>query len=194
MSGTAPLSMLTIGGRPRRQAAIAGAAKIKEVHQELQDESDEVHEDCNPPGNKAEAEGTIVCSTETADFCISKAKVARKDVALPAPGNGNVDDELIVSPDEIDDDNDEDFEIDREDTEDEDDGVMDGDESISEIEEMGRKEKKRTTARKKGPSREGKPGRSSKNILQRKNAPPARGVVGFRVTKVSQEVCVSNRY
>ena len=196
MSGAVPPRMLTNGGRPRRQAAIAGAARIKETHQESQGVSDEAHEDYNPPENEKEAEGTIVCSTEIADFGTAKAKVAKKGVALPAPENDNESDELVASPDEIDeldeidDDNDEDFEIDREDTEDEDDGVMDGDEGISEIEEMGHKEKKRTIARKKGPSRGRKPGKASMNILLKKNASPARGVVGFRVTKVSQKVCV----
>lgn len=198
MSDVVPSPTLTKGGRPQRQAAIAGAARIKEAHQEPQDESDEAHEDYSPPVNETEAEGTIICSTETAELGAAKAKLVRKGVALPAPENDNKNDELITSPekideldetDEIDDDNDEDFEVDREETEDEDDGVMDGDEGISEIEEMGRKEKKRTIARKKGPSRERKPGKTSMNILLKKNAPPARGVVGFRVTKVSQKVC-----
>jgi len=155
--------------------------------------------DYNPLANEKEAEGTIVCSTEAAEFGTAKAKVARKGVALPAPENDNGDGKPIAGPDEIDeldeideidDDNDKDFEIDREDTEDEDDGVMDGDEGISEIEEMGRKEKKRTIARKRGQSRERKPEKTSMNILLKKSAPPARGVVGFRVTKVSQKVCV----
>ncbi|RPB23177.1 hypothetical protein L211DRAFT_850180 [Terfezia boudieri ATCC MYA-4762] len=196
MSDVVPSPTLTKGGRPQRQAAIAGAARIKEAHQEPQDESDEAHEDYSPPANETEAEGTIICSTETAELGAAKAKLVRKGVAQPAPENDNKNDELITSPekideldetDGIDDDNDEDFEVDREETEDEDDGVMDGDEGISEIEEMGRKEKKRTIARKKGPSRERKPGKTSMNILLKKNAPPARGVVGFRVTKVSQK-------
>ena len=170
----------TNGGRPRRLAAIAGAIRIKEAHQQYPDEA---HEDYNLPANEKEAEGTIVCRLEPAGFGTAKANVA--------PESDDENDELIASPDEIDeidDENDEDFEIDREDTEEEDDGVMDGDEGISEIEEMGHKEKKRTIARKKGLPREKKRG---KNSLQKKNAPPARGVVGFRVTKVSQKVCIN---
>lgn len=191
MSGAVLPRILTNGGRPRRQAAIAGAARIKEVHQKLQGESDEAHEDYNPPASEKEVEGTIICSTETAGFGTAKANVVRRGVAPLVLENDDENDELIASPDEFDDDNDEDFEIDRDDTEDEDDGVMDGDEGISEIEEMRQKEKRRTIFRKKGPSRERELGKNS--VLLKRNALPARGVVGFRVTKVSQKVCVLNR-
>lgn len=94
------------------------------------------------------------------------------------------DEDNIGSLDEVDDDNDEDYEIDKEDSDDDDEGIMDGDDGISECEEMGMINGSQSAGNGKGlvtNRREESKGRIGSTMV--------RGI-GFKVAKGQKKVCL----
>ena len=139
---------LTYGARPRRQAAIAGAARILKVAQVLQGRGGSEHEG---DLNEEDAEDTIVCSTSSTS--VNKKVLIKKVTQLDLD---NEEEEITGSAEEMDDDKDEDFEVNNEDSDEEDVGV-EGDDDVSEVEGMlkerrfhGSRRKPRGDTRKQG--------------------------------------------
>lgn len=116
---------LTYGARPRRQAAIASAARILKVAQVLQGRGEREYE---VNLNEEDAEDTIVCSTSSTSV---NRKVPIKEVAQLEVDN---EEEVTGSAEDMDDDKDEDFEINNEDSDEEGVGIEDDDNVVSEVE------------------------------------------------------------
>lgn len=125
-------------GRPRRQAAIAGAARLSRVREEYLASSDE-------DGNRREEEDTIVCRETKEAKTITPMKPKQlADDTVEEDGT----DEDIHNVHDGDDDNDEDFEVSHEEIDDDSDEVFDG--SVSETEDIRGKKQRWSKVKKNG--------------------------------------------